>query len=538
MTERPTIGDGLSTQPPVAPDPTRRTVVSIALLGWRQLTSMRTALVLLFMLALAAVPGSLVPQQGVNPGQVARFEQTHPALTPLFIRLSLFDVFGAPWFAAIYLALFVSLAGCVLPRLWRHLAAVRAAPPPAPRHLSRLGVSARWEDPRPPEEVAADAARVLRRRRFRVVTRSEADGPGERPGGAGALAVAAEKGYLRELGNLIFHAALIVLLVGVALGGMFGYKGSVLVVAGHGFSNTVASYDAFNPGRFFSTSELAPFTVQLDRFHATYQPNGEPATYDAYLSYGIGGAPATHRYDLRVNSPLDIGGTKVYLIAHGYAPEFVVYGADGHRDFAGAVPFLPNNSTFASDGVVKVPDVAPGPGGTPRQLGFSGFFTPTTVFTPTGIGSSFPAPRDPAVTLLAWVGNLGLNNGIPQSVYVLDTAQLKRVTDAQGRPVTQLLRPGQTMTLPGGLGRITFTGYKQFVTLQVTHDPGRIIALIAAICIVSGLILSLFVKRRRVWVRVHREGSRTVVEAGGLARTDSDGFTEEFGRLVPRLRRE
>ena len=37
---------------------------------WRQLTSMRTALILLFLLALAAVPGSVFPQRGVSPLRV------------------------------------------------------------------------------------------------------------------------------------------------------------------------------------------------------------------------------------------------------------------------------------------------------------------------------------------------------------------------------------------------------------------------------------------------------------------------------------
>ena len=79
--------------------------------GWRQLTSMRTALILLFLLAVASVPGSLLPQQGIDPAAVQQYYASHPGLAPWLARLSLFNVFAAPWFAAVYLLLFLSLAG-------------------------------------------------------------------------------------------------------------------------------------------------------------------------------------------------------------------------------------------------------------------------------------------------------------------------------------------------------------------------------------------------------------------------------------------
>ena len=99
---------------------------------WRQLTSMRTALVLLFLLALASVPGSVLPQVGIDPAAVDRYYAAHPALAPVLARLSLFNVFGAPWFAAVYLLLFASLAGCVIPRTVRLARSAWQPPPAAP----------------------------------------------------------------------------------------------------------------------------------------------------------------------------------------------------------------------------------------------------------------------------------------------------------------------------------------------------------------------------------------------------------------------
>ena len=105
---------------------------------WRQLTSMRTALILLFLLALAAVPGSVFPQRGVSPLRVGEYIQDNPTAGEWLNRFGLFDVYAAPWFAAIYLLLMVSLTGCILPRCLHYARNLRAVPPPTPRQLSRI----------------------------------------------------------------------------------------------------------------------------------------------------------------------------------------------------------------------------------------------------------------------------------------------------------------------------------------------------------------------------------------------------------------
>ena len=112
---------------------------------------MRTALILLFLLALASVPGSVLPQEGIDPAAVTQYYQSHPALAPILNRLSLFSVFAAPWFAAIYLLLFASLAGCVLPRTFRLVGSARQRPPRAPSNLARLPASASYSTDRPPD---------------------------------------------------------------------------------------------------------------------------------------------------------------------------------------------------------------------------------------------------------------------------------------------------------------------------------------------------------------------------------------------------
>ncbi len=485
--------------------------------SWRQLTSMRTALVLLFLLAVASVPGSVLPQEGIDPAAVTQYYAAHPALAPILSRLSLFDVFAAPWFAAIYLLLFASLAGCVLPRTFRLLRGVRQPPPRAPRSLSRLPCAASYRTELGPEEAAASAAGLLAARRFRLRT--------------GDGWVAAEKGYLREVGNLLFHVALLALLGSVALGGIFGYKANKLLVSGQAFGNTPTGLDVLRPGRLVSAADLAPFSIGLRRFTASYVTSGaefgQPVSYDAALRYRAAPSAPWRSYQLQVNHPLVVDGVRVYIIGHGYAPVFKVTDGAGQVVFDGAVPFIPvNQNDLTSEGVVKVPDASP------DQLGFAGVFLPTAVDAGGRLASVFPAALRPRVSLVSYAGNLGMNSGPSQSVYQLDTGQMRRLPLAP-RP----LAPGQSIRLPGRAGTLTFTGYKPWISLAITYDPGQIPALISALVALAGLLLSFLVRRRRIFVRAYRGADgATVVDLGGLARSDAAGgleqeFTEFAGQV-------
>jgi cytochrome c biogenesis protein len=508
--------------PPRAPGDGGRPQLSAAARlrwGWRQLTSMRTALILLFLLAVASVPGSIVPQEGINPSAVQQYYVAHPALAPWLNRLGLFNVFAAPWFAAIYLLLFISLAGCVIPRTVKLARTVRALPPPAPRNLARLPSSARYETDLPPDEVLDAAAKHLRHLRFRL--RRE-DGW-----------VSAEKGYRREAGNLLFHLALLGVLVSIGLGGVFGYKANRLLVQGTSFANTVTDLDVYHPGRLVSPTDLAPFTIALNRFDANYVMSGidrgQPAAFAAHISYASRPGDATHPYDLQVNHPLVVDGVRVFLIGHGYAPVFKVTDGAGRVVFNQAVPFLAaDTATYLSEGVVKVPNADP------QQLGFIGVFLPTAVDQGGQLQSAFPAALNPAVSLVSYAGNLGLNSGVPQSVYQLNTSGMHRL-DVAPRP----LAPGQSIRLPDGYGTLTFTGYTQWISLAITYDPGQLPALISAMAALAGLLLSFFVRRRRVFVRARAAGDgKTVVDVGGLARTDAGGgFETEFAELAAELQK-
>ena len=502
---------------------------------WRQLTSMRTALVLLFLLAVAAVPGSVVPQSQVDPSAVAAFRNRHPDLAPVFDRLGMFSVYSSIWFSAIYLLLMLSLVGCFIPRLRVYARALRSRPPRAPRNLARLPAYDTWQAPEPVDAAAERAVQLLRSQRSRVeVYRAHAEGASPQ-GDGDQVEVSAEKGYLREAGNLLFHLALLVVLVGVAVTSLFGFRGGASVVVGEGFSNTLIQYDEFTPRARFDPSTLTPFSFTVEDFDVSWQRTGPGAgtavSFNAALAVQDRPGSPPYDYDLRVNSPLDVDDTSVFLVGHGYAPDVTVRDGNGDVAYSGPVIFLPQDGSFLSFGVIKVPDAAP------TQLAFEGYFFPTAALSPQGQPySAFPDADNPVLSLVAYRGDLGLDSGAPQSVYVLDKDGLQRFKTPGGNPRALLLEEGQTAKLGGGAGSITFNGYSRWVKLQISESPGTVIPLVGVLLAIVGLLGSLFVRPRRTWVRCRSVDGRTVVEVAALDRVSGGDPGAHVAELASALR--
>lgn len=490
--------------------------------AWRQLTSMRTALFLLLLLAIAAIPGSTFPQRSIDPARTTQWISDHPTAGPVLEKLGFFEVYASPWFAAIYLLLFVSLIGCVFPRTRIHWHQVRSVPPRAPRRLDRLAAHRELEVDGDPDEVRERLRTALRRRRYRVHAHDD-------------TTLSGEKGYLRETGNLVFHVALIGVLVGVAWGHLLGWKGDVIVPVGQTFANTLSRYDTFSPGPWVDPTDLAPYTIALERLDVEFETKdtgkgqfGAPRDFRATTTFTPpGGTPREET--IAVNHPLETGGGSVFLLGNGYAPHITVRDGSGTVVYSDATPFLPQDNNYTSVGAVKVP------GAQPKQLGFAGFFLPTGVIDSTrGPHSIFPDSLDPKLALTAFEGDLFATPGA-QSVYTLDT---KGMTPLPGKDGTGQLRillsPGQTFDLPGGRGSITFDRVERFAGLSIRTDPGKTLTLVAALLSLAGLVASLVVRRRRVFVRVGPGATpgRTLVSVGGLAKDDDEGMDDELASVL------
>ncbi|MFI9629523.1 cytochrome c biogenesis protein ResB [Streptomyces sp. NPDC052042] len=491
---------------------------------WRQLTSMRVALILLFLLSLGAIPGSLIPQNSVDEMKVQTFKEAHTTLTPIYEKLQFFDVYSSVWFSAIYILLFVSLIGCIVPRTGQFIGQLRSRPPGAPSRLTRLPAYTTWGTEAEPEQVREAALATLRGRRFRAHTVGDA--------------VAAEKGYLREAGNLVFHVSLIVMLVAFAYGQLFKSEGAKLIIEGDGFSNTLTQYDDFKSGSLFDYDGLTPFSFKLDDFIGTYERSGPQTgtarTFEAHVTYEKGAYGKPQKTVIKVNEPLVVDGTKVYLNAHGYAPVVSVKDASGKEIYRNAVPLLPIDNNVTSTGAIKVLDGYRDKSGKKTQLGFQAFFVPT--FAGDGKGtmfSQFPAADMPVLALNAYHGYLGPDSGLAQNVYQLDKTKMKAFKDGDGEALKQRLAVGDTMKLPDGAASITFVGVEEWASFQITEQPASGWALGGSAAAIAGLAASLFVQRRRVWVRAVRGADGvTVVEMAGLGRSESARLPEELGDLA------
>lgn len=498
---------------------------------WRTLTSMGTALVLLFLLALAAIPGALLPQRSLNEAKVQGYLAEHTLIGPWLDRLQAFDVFSSFWFTSIYALLFISLVGCLTPRLAEHVRSMRAMPVAAPRNLARLPKHESLDTTGQPEAVAADVEKRLKG--WRRVSRRDGD----------TIEISAEKGYFREFGNIVFHFSLLGLLVAVAAGKLFGYEGNVIVVAngGPGFcSASPAAFDSFRAGNTVDGTSLHPICLRVNDFDADYLPNGQALSFAANVDYQAGDDLVTDTwrpYRLEVNHPLRLGGDRLYLQGHGYAPTFTVTFPDG-KTRTQTVQWQPDDPiTLLSSGVIRVDP----PGGTypdagdrrKNQIAIQGLFAPTEQLDGKLLSSSFPALNDPAVAIDVYRGDTGLDTGRPQSLFSLDSSLIdqKRLT----KQARVNLKAGESTRLDDGT-RVAFDGAVPFINVQVSHDPAQIWVLVSAMAMMAGLLVSLVVRRRRIWVRVSPTSPGTVnVELGGLARTDNSGWGDEFEKLTERL---
>jgi cytochrome c biogenesis protein len=215
--------------------------------------------------------------------------------------------------------------------------------------------------------------------------------------------------------------------------------------------------------------------------------------------------------------------------------------AKGTVVFHDTIPFLPQDNNLTSIGVVKVPD------GLPEQLGFVGFFYPTQVTLGNGaFSSAFPDLVNPVLTLNVYGGDLGINDGVPKSVYELDPTGMTQLTGGKTGVKSIELQPGQTADLPKGYGTITFDdespfgatdssqSVKRFVSLSIHRDIAAPWVLAFAALAVAGLLLALFVPRRRMWVKAATDGGTLRLEYAGLARGEDPTLAAAVDALAQR----
>jgi cytochrome c biogenesis protein len=281
--------------------------------------------------------------------------------------------------------------------------------------------------------------------------------------------------------------------------------------------------------------------VRVNDFQARYLPTGQATSFAADIDYQTGQdlTSGTWRpYRLEVNHPLRVGGDRLYLQGHGFAPTFTVVFPNGQKRTQ-TLQFRPDNArTLLSSGTVRFDPPAglyPAEELRKHQLAITGLFAPTQQLDGKLLSSSSPEMTDPAVAIDIYRGDAGLDTGRPQSLFSLDTRLIdqKRLTKLKRVNLTI----GQEVRLDDGTV-VRFDGAKEFVNLQLSHDPAQVWVLVSALSMMAGLMVSLVVRRRRVWARIttgsdsdSAQPGTVNVEFGGLARTDNSGWGEELDTL-------
>lgn len=519
-------------------------IVSYLRKAWHWLTSMRTALALLFLLALAAIPGSLLPQRDLNESNVTDFVESHGKVAEIYDKLQLFDVFSSIWFQAIFILLMISLVGCIIPRSWEHYKAWKTPPTRAPKYLDKMPLHAEGHSEHSPEEIEEATRKLLKK--WRV---SETSAENDR---AGLKSFSAERGYARELCNLIFHVALVAILVTMAAGRMVNYEGQVIVVTESGsqgkeasleqsteFCNTSTSnYDSFRAGSLFDGTGLHPFCFVAHDFTADYLDNGQAEMFTSNVSYAEGDDIYTDHsswkdYELSVNHPLRLSHNRVYLQGHGYAPTVTVEWPNGEKRTQ-TIQFRPDDMVrFLSSGVMRFdPPAGMYPDLFERrqnQIAIQGLFAPTAQWSGENgqlLTSAYPGLTDPALAIDIYRGDAGLDTGTAQSIFDLDSSL---VHSGQLQKIDRVnLSQNESVTLDDGT-KVTFNGASQFANYQISYDPFQKWVLVSALVMLVSLVGSLVIKRRRIWVRISPAADGgTDIQMGGLARTDRAGWSEEF----------
>jgi cytochrome c biogenesis protein len=467
---------------------------------------MRTALILLLLVALGTVAGSLVPQVVNSPARVASLYRNRPLLARVYEALGLFDVYGSWWFTLLYVLLLISLASCLLPRSRALLRGLGQRAQPL-RDLDGMRHFASGVVSESPERALERARRVLRRRRYRV----------SGPNGAGG-GLAAEKGMAREVGSLIFHWSFFLLLLGVAYGKSTGFTGVATVIEGETWTEAHAGYDLPpREGRFFRESMHTGFQLRVRDFEVTYRESGLPKEFVTRAEL-LDGGRAVRTEEIRVNHPLGYRGVKVYQSGYGWAP--VIEVRQGGRLLAsGPVVFVtddPRDQRVPWRGVVKLPSLRPQVGIELRLLPDPEAFV---------LGAAMLEARSPFLAYTAYRGDLRLTAA--QSVFSLDKTGL--VEWQRGG-----IGAGETATLPGGL-EVSFPELRQYTQFVVKRDAGVGIVLWSAVLLLGALLPALYSSRRRVWVRVHADGEGSRLEVAGFALQRKAAFEEEFDALARAL---
>ncbi|MDD5758532.1 MAG: cytochrome c biogenesis protein ResB [Desulfobulbaceae bacterium] len=260
---------------------------------WNFFASVKLALVTLFVLAVASIIGTIVPQKE----EATRYIELYGANVANFFQLlDIQDMYNSWWFVSMLVLFSLNLIVCTIERL-PHIWKVVRQDNLAITNADRLGKMAmhRTFTSRMPSSQTVGTVRTIMAAAGWPLRQAEKDG---------GTMLFSQKGAYTRLGVIIVHVSILVIFTGSLIGSFYGYKASVLIPEG---GETSQVYQSNNE----HTAIPLDFTVSCNDFQLTYYNTGMPKEYRSDLVVRKGSEKLFEK-SIVVNDPLQYGGLTFY----------------------------------------------------------------------------------------------------------------------------------------------------------------------------------------------------------------------------------
>jgi len=263
---------------------------------WVFFSSMKTAIVLLLILAATSIAGTIIQQNQPDEFYIKTYGK---GLYSVLKTLSLTDVYHSIWFILLMGLVGVNLAVCSINRFgiaWRRTFKPEISADPD--RIARMAVSEKIACKDKVELVASKIEAALRSRGYCVIKENVCD----------KVAIHAAKGRLSIWGPYLTHLSILVIFVGAALGGLTGFEGYAIIPEGE----RISAYYQNNSDRLKNLG----FSVELVKFGITHDKHRNPTGYKSDLIVYDGGKQVARKV-IDVNRPLSYKGVSFYQSGYG-----------------------------------------------------------------------------------------------------------------------------------------------------------------------------------------------------------------------------
>jgi cytochrome c biogenesis protein len=442
--------------------------------------SVRLTIVLLVLIAIFSIVGTFLPQHEEAVSLAARLS---PAIAQLMMKLKLFNIYASPLFIFLMGLLSLNLIVCSLNRFPASWKKIHSRPFPSPKYLfAQINTDQMMHLNRKKSEVV-EGVEALLGKRFGKIDKDKS---------SREVFFFFQRGQYGHLGVYAIHASVLLIIAGVVIGSLFGFKGYVTLAEGQS-----TSYVEVNGGK---GPRALDFSIRCERFVVEFYENGMPRTYRSDLSFLRDGR-VVHQGTVLVNHPLSFGGLRFYQSSYGTAPE-------------GKALLAYSGSNGKSQQMVLKE------------------------------GATFELPeRDASVTVLRIEGNM-INMGPAVNLRIAFPKGEMRLWVFKHIEEMKRSYPGLLSGMPGlnpgffqpYIFSLQSVEFPYTTGLQVMNDPGVPFVAAGGVLMICGLLIAFGIAHRRFWVRIDESKGMTRIAVVGKSNRASAGLAEETRHLCESIR--